>query len=92
MSYTVTHIGEGKFSVIMNDTQEVKEAGPNLRGMIRYTYFEDYSLPPVGWSVTQKQLLEEYQPKVMKDIQDGKIKVGKHEFGQTDWIEPINNK
>ena len=30
--------------------------------------------------VTQKQLLEDYQPKVMKDILDGKIKPGKHEF------------
>lgn len=48
MSYIVKHIGEGKFSVIMNDTQEVKEAGPNLCGMIRYTYFEDYSLPPIS--------------------------------------------
>jgi hypothetical protein len=48
--------------------------------MIRYTYFEDYSLPSIGWEVTQKQLLEDYQPKVMKDILDGKIKLGKHEF------------
>jgi len=25
----------------------------------------------------------------MKDIMDGKIQYGKHEFGQTDWIEKI---
>lgn len=69
------------------DTGEIKEVGPNLIGMIRYTYFEDFKLPPTNWEITQKQLLEDYQPKVMKDIMDGKIKYGKHEFGQTDWIE-----
>lgn len=43
----------------------------------------------VNWEITQKQLLEDYQPKVMKDISDGKIQYGKHEFGQTEWIEKI---
>jgi hypothetical protein len=86
MSYKVKHIGEGKFEVTL-DTGEIKEVGSNLIGMIRYTYFEDFTLPPIGWEVNQRQLLEDYQPKVMKDISDGKIPYGKHEFGQTEWIE-----
>jgi hypothetical protein len=88
MSYKVKHIGDGIFEATL-DNGEVKEVGSNLIGMIRYTYFEDFSLPPIGWEVTQKKLMEDYQPKVMKDIMDGKIQYGKHEFGQTDWIEKI---
>ena len=87
-NYLVTHLGEGKFQVKM-ENDEIKDAGSNLCGMIRYTYFEDFTLPPVGWEVNQRQLLEDYQPKVMKDISDGKIQYGKHEFGQTEWIEKI---
>ena len=89
MSYTVKHLGGGNFEAIF-ENGDIKEVGPNLRGMIRYTYFEDYTLPPVGWEITYKELLETYQPKVMKGISEGKIKYGKHEFGNTDWIEPIN--
>jgi len=69
----ITHIGEGDFQVEMSDGS-IKNAGKNLCGMIRYTYFEDYSYPKVGWCVTQKQLTEDYFPKVQKDILDGKIK------------------
>lgn len=86
MSYKVKHIGEGKFVATL-DNGETKEVGKNIIGMIRYTYFADFKLPPVNWEITQKQLLEDYQPKVMKDIMEGKILYGKHEFGQTDWIE-----
>lgn len=88
MSYTIKHLGDGRFTAIL-DTGEVKEVGPNIIGMIRYTYFENLSYPPVDWQVSQHQLLQDYQPKVMKDIQAGKIKPGKHEFDQTDWIEII---
>ena len=89
MSYTVRHKGNGQFEAIM-DNGEIKEVGPNIQGMIRYTFFEDFTLPPINWEVTQKELLETYQPKVMKDITEGKIKPGKHEFGVTDWIEVTN--
>ncbi len=88
MSYTVKHVGNGIFEATL-DSGEVKEVGPNIIGMIRYTYFEDFTLPPSNWEVTQKQLLEDYHPKVFKDILDGKIQYGKHEFGETDWIEPL---
>jgi hypothetical protein len=84
--YTIRHKGNGEFEAIMDDG-EVKEAGPNIIGMVRYTFFEDFSLPPISWQVTRKELLEVYQPKVMKDISEGKINIGKHEFGETDWIE-----
>jgi hypothetical protein len=86
MSYTIRHKGNGEFEAIM-DNGEIKEVGPNIKGMIRYTFFEDFTLPPINWEITQKELLEAYQPKVMKDITEGKIKPGKHEFGETDWIE-----
>ena len=67
------HVGEGKFIAEMEDGT-FKDLGPNAIGMIRYTYFEDYQLPQVGWEVTRGKLLEDYQPKVMKDITEGKIK------------------
>jgi hypothetical protein len=65
--YLAIHIGEGKFLVKL-ENGETKEAGSNLRGMIRYTYFEDYTLPTIGWSVTRKQLYEDYLPKIQKDL------------------------
>ncbi len=90
MSYTVKHLSNGIFELTL-DSGEVKEVGPNIIGMIRYTYFEDFTLPPPNWEITQKQLLEDYYPKVLKDISDGKIQYGKHDFGKTDWIEPLEN-
>ena len=71
--YIITHLGEGKFSVKMED--EIREAGSNLCGMIRYTYFEDYTLPEIGWQVTKKQLIKDYFPKVQNDIVNGKIDI-----------------
>jgi hypothetical protein len=65
--YLVIHIGEGKFLVKL-ENGETKNAGSNLCGMIRYTYFEDYTLPIIGWSVTRKQLYKDYLPKIQKDL------------------------
>jgi len=67
--YLITHIGNGKFNVKM-ENGEIKEAGSNLCGIIRYTYFEDYTLPEIGWEVTRKQLMSDYLPKSLKDIMD----------------------
>ena len=50
-----------------------KNAGKNICGMIRYTYFEDFTLPPIGWKVKEKKLLEDYYPKVTQDVKSGKI-------------------
>ena len=47
MSYTVKHKGNGEFEATM-DNGEIKEVGPNIQGMIRYTFFEDFSLPQFG--------------------------------------------
>jgi len=80
MSYTIKYLGDGNFQAQLRETGEIKECGKNLLGLIRYTYFEDFSYPQVGWEVTQEQLLKDYHPKVLKDITDGKIKPGKHEF------------
>jgi hypothetical protein len=65
--YLVTHLGEGKFQVKMKNN-EIKEAGSLLRGIIRYTYFEDYSLPKIGWKVTRSQLMKDYLPKMQQDF------------------------
>lgn len=75
----VKHTGDGFFEVIMEDGS-IKSAGNNLCGMIRYTYFEDYSIPPLDWSVEHDKLLNDYQAKVLPDIISGKIKPGKHNF------------
>jgi len=72
-NYTVVHIGKGKFQVKL-ENGEIKSAGHVLCGMIRYTYFEDYDLPEIGWSVTRTQLYEDYIPKLQKDLGEGKIK------------------
>ena len=69
----IRHIGEGNFQVHMEDG-EIKEAGSNLAGMIRYTYFENYTLPEIGWEITWSQLMTDYMPKMQKDVLSGKIK------------------
>ena len=71
--YLITYLGEGHFQAKMaND--ELKDVGPSLRGMIRYTYFEDFQLPEIGWQVTSKKLKEDYFPKLHQDLLSGKIK------------------
>lgn len=77
--YTGSKTPDEMFNVIMEDNS-IKGAGPNLSGMIRYTYFEDYSYPPEGWEILREQLIKDYQAKVMPDILSGKIKTGKHNF------------
>ena len=72
--YLATHLGKGKFQINTEDG-EVKAGGPNLCGMIRYTYFEDYTLPEIGWQVTRKQLMEDYLPKMQQDVLNGKLKI-----------------
>ena len=71
--YLVTHLGEGKFRVKL-ESGEIKEAGQNLVGMIRYTYFEDYTLPEIGCEVSSTKLMEDYFPKMQKDVLNGKLK------------------
>jgi len=71
-NYIVKHIGDGEFEVELNG--DIKGAGESLCGMIRYTYFEDYTIPPVGWNVTRKKLLDDYHPKMMDDVMSGKLK------------------
>lgn len=72
-SYIVKHLGDGKFQVEMRDGS-IKEAGSNLCGMIRYVYFEDYTMPEIGWQVTSTKLMEDYMPKMQRDVLSGKIK------------------
>ncbi len=86
MEYTARHIGGGSFEVTL-EGGEVKQAGSGIVGMIRYTYFEDFAMPPVGWEVTREKLMADYVPKVHADIASGKIAPGRHDMGQTDWIE-----
>ena len=76
MEYIITHIGCGRF-VVRTSNNEIKQAGKNLCGIIRYTYFEDYTLPEIGWVVTRSKLMEDYLPKVQKDVLSGKLKPNK---------------
>lgn len=74
-NYQLEHTGDGKFKATF-ENGEIKEAGTNLRGMIRFTYFEDYTIPEVGWKVESKQLLLDYHAKVLDYFQKGKLKKG----------------
>lgn len=69
----ITHLGEGKFQIKM-ENDEIKGVGPGLCGIIRYTYFEDYTLPEIGWQITRKQLMIDYIPKMQQDVLNGKLK------------------
>lgn len=70
----ITYIGGGKFNVTL-DSGRILEAGKNLKGMIKYTYYEDTDkYPEIGWSITQKQLHMDYFPKAQRDILSGKLK------------------
>lgn len=71
--YLITHLGNGEFQITV-ENNEIKECGPNLCGIIRYTYFEDYTLPEIGWNITRKQLMEDYLPKMQGDVLSGKLK------------------
>ena len=42
--------------------------------MVKYTYFENYSLPEIGWEVTRLKLIEDYLPKLQQDVLSGKLK------------------
>lgn len=69
----ITHLGNGDFEVTLEDGT-TKKAGSNLVGMIRYTYFEnETNYPPINWEVKHSKLMEDYFPKVQKDISSGKI-------------------
>ena len=70
--YVITHLGDLKFEAKLPNGV-IKECGNNLLGMLRYTYFEDFSTPPIGWSITREQLIKDYFPKLAKDISEGKI-------------------
>jgi hypothetical protein len=72
-NYLITHLGRGKFSVMM-DSDVVKEAGPNLCGMIQYTYFEDGTMPHIGWQISRGKLMQDYLPKMQADVLSGKLK------------------
>lgn len=69
LNYLITHTGEGKFQVEL-ESGEIKDAGEDLRGLIRFVYFEDYTLPEIGWQVTRKQLMRDYLPKIGKFMSD----------------------
>jgi hypothetical protein len=80
-NYTLIHKGDGNFDVLLEDGS-IKKAGENLCGMIRYTYFENFEMPELGWKVERKKLFEDYFPKVFADIQSGKVSIGEHKFKQ----------
>ena len=49
----IRHIREGNFEVLRTDGK-TKVVGPNICGMIRYTYFEDDTLRLLGGVLVEK--------------------------------------
>lgn len=81
----IIHIGDGKFEMIMEDGSK-KQIGPSMRGMIRYTYFEDYTLPPINWEIEHDDLLKDYHEKIFQDIKDGKFILDNSKYIKRDKI------
>lgn len=67
----IKHIGNGKFTIEIDG--RTVECGPNLCGIIRYTYFEDFTIPELDWSVVHKKLTEDYFKKIMEAVDNGDI-------------------
>ena len=61
--FLIKHIGEGKFECYLSDGS-IKEAGTNMCGIIRFTYFEDFTIPEIGWETTRITLLKDYNSKI----------------------------
>ena len=68
------HTGDGNFVAEMEDGS-IKDLDSKAVGIIRYTYFEDYQLPEVGWEVTRGKLLADYQPKMLKDYKERNFEI-----------------
>ena len=67
MIQTIRHTGGGTFEATMTNG-EIRKVGESLSGMIRYTYFENYVLPPADWSVEHMDLLRDYHQKISRQI------------------------
>ena len=64
--FLIKHIGGGKFECYTDEG--VKSVGENMCGIIRFTYFEDFTLPEVGWETTRLTLLRDYNIKLMPQL------------------------
>jgi hypothetical protein len=84
---TLEHIGDG--NLVAHTTQGTQEVGKNLNGMVRYTYFEDFTLPPIGWTCSHEDLLKDYHRKVSDQIIQDRLKMYSEDPGKSDWIEKI---
>ena len=82
---TLEHIGEG--NLVAHTPEGIKEVGKNLNGMVRYTYFEDFTLPPIGWTCSREDLLKDYHKKVSVQIIQDRLKIYGEDPGKSDWIE-----
>lgn len=76
LDYVFEHVGEGKFKCIKSNGDKY-DVGSNIVGMIRYSFFEDFTLPEIGWRVTQRRLTEVHLSKMVNDLKSGKIKKDK---------------
>ena len=81
--FDIVHITDGNFVARLADGT-VKRIGSSMSGMLRYTYFEDYTIPPKDWTVTNTKFREDYwakihravsEGKVYKDVEDGMLKI-----------------
>lgn len=85
IDFLIKHIGEGKFECHLQDGS-IKEAGKNICGIIRFTYFEDFTIPEIGWETTRLTLLKDYNSKLMPQL-------GSHlkRMERTETIKQIKN-
>lgn len=78
--FVIRHAGLGAFEAVHPDGR-VQAIGPSMGGMLRYTYFEDYTLPPDGWQVTHREFLPAYHGKVFRDMTENPGKFRRRDDG-----------
>ena len=64
--FRIRHTRDGRFEAVL--PEGTKPIGPSMGGMLRYTYFEDFTLPPDGWEVGHREFVQRYHAKVFEDM------------------------
>ena len=57
------HIGDGKFEAILTDGS-IDEVNGGVSGLVKFIYFENEPLPPIGWTVTREKTSKDYHDKI----------------------------
>jgi len=81
------HTGDGNLKA--HTPEGTKEVSKNLNVMVRYTYFEDFTLPPIGWTCSRENLFKDYHRKVSDQIIQDRLKMYSEDPGKSDRNEKI---